>query len=85
VRRLTPEQRAAWQAAPPGDRDQTLQAIRLRHVRDTLGGAVAEGRVAQADADAVLEGLMRGEDAHQLRRELRRAGVLPGHVRRSDR
>lgn len=85
ARQPDPEQQAAWRAAPPEDRDPIQRALRLRHVRDALAGAVMEGRVSRVDADAVLERLARGEDAHQLRRELRLAGVLPGRVERTDR
>lgn len=82
VRPLIDEERAG---APLGDRDHPVEAIRLQHVRSSLAGAVAEGRVAQADADAVIERLTHGEDAHQLRRELRRAGVLPRRAGRPGR
>lgn len=61
---------------PPDDHGQP-QGMRQQHARSSLAAAVDEGRVAQADADTVLERLARGEDAHQIRRELRRAGVLP--------
>lgn len=77
VRPRIDEERARKAAAELGGRDHPVEAIRLQHVRSSLAAAVAEGRVAQADADAVIERLTHGEDAHQLRRELRRAGVLP--------
>lgn len=80
--RLTEEQRARLAAAPPEDRERILQEVRGQHVRRSLGDAVAEGRLSQADADSVLERISRGEDVHSLRRELRGLGVLPGSADR---
>lgn len=78
------EQRAVEGCGPPGDHDQ-LQPIRLQHARSSLAAAVAEGRVAQADVDTVLERLARGEVPTRYDAELRRAGVLPGRAQRAGR
>ncbi len=52
--------------------------LRLEHARRSLDEAVSAGRIAQPEADSLLDRLARGEDAHTIRRELRRAGVLLG-------
>ena len=52
--------------------------LRLEHARRSLDEAVSAGRIARPEADSLLARLARGEDAHAIRRELRRIGVLLG-------
>jgi hypothetical protein len=80
VGRLTDEQRAQLATAKPEDRDRILREVRQQHASRSIADAVAQGRLSQADADAVLERLSHGEDVHRVRRELRRLGVLPGRA-----
>jgi hypothetical protein len=55
------------QAVESGHIDAVVTEIRLRHARDWLVTAVADGRMTQAEADAVVGRLERGEDPRPLR------------------
>jgi hypothetical protein len=75
--RLTEEESA--QLRDTAERDGLTSAakpIQLRHATAALAEAVAAGKVSQPDADRYLARLRAGEDAHRVRRELRRAGIL---------
>lgn len=61
-------------AAETGDLDAVLQEIRLRHARQSVATAVAEGRKTQEDAAALLERLDRGEEPRGLLRGRSRRG-----------
>jgi hypothetical protein len=82
--RLSEDQTAQLRAAAErGELAVVMREVRLQHVRLALADAVAVGTLGQPDADALLARLEHGEDTHALRRELRRAGILPA-ARRGD-
>ena len=58
-------------AATPGEFDETVQDIRLRHAGTRLTSAVADGAMPQEEADDLLERLRRGEHSWSLRARLR--------------
>jgi hypothetical protein len=53
-----------------GEFDDVVRAIRVRHARTELGGAVAEGRVSEQEADELFERLRNGEHPRSLRSRL---------------
>src|SRR5262245_28223411 len=55
-----------------GEFDDVIRAIRVRHARTELGGAVAEGRVSEQEADELLERLRNGEHPQSVRSRLHR-------------
>ena len=74
--RITNEQAERLRAAQPGERDDTVQEIRLNHIRAKLVGAVEEGRLTQSEADDILGRVAEGEQPRFLGR-LQRARVEP--------
>ena len=75
--RLTEEQgEELRQAATVQELGRRAHAVQLQHASRALADAVAAGKLSRIDADGYLDRLNRGEDAHRVRRELRRAGVL---------
>ena len=75
--KLTKEESAQLrEGAERGDPASAAKPVQLRHATAALAEAVAAGKLSQAEADGYLARLRDGEDAHRVRRELHRAGVL---------
>ena len=71
--RITADEAAAIRRAVEAgdDLETAVRAVRLRHAREWVTTAVAQGRLTQADADEALARLEAGEDPSVLR-DLRR-------------
>jgi hypothetical protein len=75
--RLTEEESARLrEAAGRDDLQSAAGPVQLRHATAVLAQAVADDKITRSEADAYLARLRDGEDAHRVRRELRRAGIL---------
>jgi hypothetical protein len=71
-------------AANPGEVDDAVRVIRLRHARERLDGDVREGRMSREEADLVLERLQDGEHRGLLRDLRRRDADDRGTQRRRE-
>jgi len=69
--RVTQQEAAGLRAAAgPGEFDDMVQGIRVRHATARLGAAVEEGSMSQADADGLLVRLKNGEHPTALRAQV---------------
>jgi hypothetical protein len=59
-------------AGTPGEFDETVRDIRLRHAGTRLNSAVADGTMPQEEADGLLERLRKGGHSRSLRARLRK-------------
>jgi DNA-binding FrmR family transcriptional regulator len=66
--RITEDEAAqVWAAAESGTIDDVVREIQVRHAREWLAAAVAEGRVSERDAAEALDRLERGDDPDAIR------------------
>jgi hypothetical protein len=90
--RLTEQEAERLRGADgPGDFDDVVRDVRVRHARASLEAAVLDGRLTPKEADRFLERLRNAEDPRSVRAVLRqlRQGDLspapgPGLARRGD-
>lgn len=80
--RLTEEEAERVRSADkPGEIEDVIRNIRIRHAGTKLGAAVADGSLSREAADGFLERLRKGEHSAALRGALRKlrpgAGTLP--------
>jgi hypothetical protein len=69
--RVTEQEAAALRAASgPGQFDDVLRQIRLRHASTRLGSAVEDGSMSREEADGFLVRLKNGEHPRSLRAHL---------------
>ena len=74
--RVTETEAARLRASAGSDEfDNAARDIRIRHAGEHLSAAVKGGQMTQAEANAHLEGLKRGEHSRSLRSHLR--SLLP--------
>ncbi|MBA2756252.1 MAG: hypothetical protein H0U37_02265 [Chloroflexi bacterium] len=70
--RLTDDEAERLRAAgEPGEFDDVLRDIRVRHAAANLGAAVTGGSLTQEEADGFLERLRIGDHSRSLRARLR--------------
>lgn len=75
--RVTEQEAGRLRAAGgPGEFDQAVRDIRVRHAGARLDAAVADGSMSLAEADDLLERLRNGEHPRSLRAHLH--GLRPG-------
>ncbi len=80
--RLTDDEAERLRAAgEPGEFDDVLRDIRVRHAAANLGAAVTGGSLTQEEADGFLERLRIGDHSRSLRARLR--DLRPGGSARS--
>jgi hypothetical protein len=71
--RITEDEAARVRAAAEtGMIDDVVREIQVRHAREWLAAAVAEGRVSERDAAEALDRLERGDDPDAIRALRRR-------------
>src|ERR1700729_2613926 len=70
--RVSPQEAERLREAPDADEfEAALGDVRARHASADLDAAVADGHLAQPEADDLLHRLRRGEHAPGLRKNLR--------------
>jgi len=71
--RLTHEEAERLRSAgEPGEFDEVIRSIRLRHAGARLGAAVEDGSVTREEADGFLDRLRKGEHSAALRAQVRK-------------